>query len=85
VQCRIGIAWLNESTRWHCPRSVTLLPVADMNIRLPFSLIWRKDNPSPLLQKFVAQVEAARLAKELSRGTPKSPPSIGTTIRASRS
>jgi hypothetical protein len=29
-----------------------------MNVRLPFNLIWKKDNPSPLLQKFVAQVEA---------------------------
>ena len=58
VQCRIGIAWLNESTRWHCPRSVMLLPVVDMNVRLPFNLIWKKDNSSPLLHKFVAQVEA---------------------------
>jgi DNA-binding transcriptional LysR family regulator len=58
VQCRIGIAWLNESTRWHCPRGVVLLPVVDMDIRLPFNLIWKKDNSSPLLQKFVAQVEA---------------------------
>ena len=49
---------LNESTRWHCPRSVMLLPVVDMNVRLPFNLIWKKDNSSPLLQKFVAQVEA---------------------------
>ena len=62
VQCRIGIAWLNESTRWHCPRGVTLLPVVDMNVRLPFSLIWKKDNSSTLLQKFVAEVEAARIA-----------------------
>jgi DNA-binding transcriptional LysR family regulator len=58
VQCRIGIAWLNESTRWHCPRGVVLLPVVDMDLRLPFNLVWRKDDSSPLLQKFVAQVEA---------------------------
>jgi DNA-binding transcriptional LysR family regulator len=58
VQCQIGIAWLNESTRWHCPRGVVLRPVADMHVRLPFNLIWKKDNSSPLLQKFVAQVEA---------------------------
>ena len=64
VQCRIGIAWLNESTRWHCPRGVTLLPVVDMNVRLPFSLIWKGDNSSPLLQKFVAQVEAARISSK---------------------
>ena len=34
VQCRIGIAWLTESTRWHCPRGVVLLPVVDMHVRL---------------------------------------------------
>ena len=58
VQCRIGIAWLNESMRWHCPRGIVLLPVVDMKVRLVFNLIWKKDNSSPLLQKFVAQVKA---------------------------
>jgi DNA-binding transcriptional LysR family regulator len=58
VQCRIGIAWMTESTRWHCPRGIVLLPVVDMNVRLPFNLIWKKDNTSPLLQNFVAQVES---------------------------
>lgn len=61
VQCRIGIAWMTESTRWHCPRGIALLPVVDMNVRLPFNLIWKKDNSSPLLQKFVAQVQATKL------------------------
>ena len=61
VQCQIGIAWLNESTRWHCPRGVVLLPVVDMNVALAFNLIWKKDNSSPLLQKFVAQVGAAKI------------------------
>jgi hypothetical protein len=37
-----------------------LLPVVDMNVRLAFNLIWKKDNSSPLLQKFVAQVEGAK-------------------------
>jgi DNA-binding transcriptional LysR family regulator len=63
VQCRIGIAWMTESTRWHCPRDIVLLPVVDMNVRLPFSLIWKKDNSSPLLQKFVAQVEAEKITQ----------------------
>ena len=58
VQCQIGIAWLTESTRWHCPRGVVLLPVVDMSVRLPFNLIWKKDNQSPLLQKLLAQVQA---------------------------
>jgi DNA-binding transcriptional LysR family regulator len=63
VQCRIGIAWMTESTRWHCPRGVVLLPVVDMNVRLPFNLMWKKDNSSLLLQKFVAQVEAEKITQ----------------------
>ena len=62
VQCRIGIAWQTESIRWHCPRGIVLLPVVDMDVRLPYNLIWKKDNSSPLLEKFVAQVEAGRIA-----------------------
>jgi DNA-binding transcriptional LysR family regulator len=60
VQCQIGIAWLTESTRWHCPRGVVLLPVVDMDVRLPFNVIWKKDNASLLLQKFLAQVQASQ-------------------------
>ena len=60
VQCQIGISWLTESTRWHCPRGVVLLPVVDMNVRLPFNVIWKKDNASPLLQKFLALVHGSQ-------------------------
>ena len=59
VQCQIGVAWVTESTRRHCPRDVALLPVVDMDVRLPFNVIWTKDNASPLLQKFLAQVQAS--------------------------
>jgi hypothetical protein len=58
VQCRIGLSWQPETVRWHCPRGIVLLPVVDMDVRLPFSLIWKKDNSSRLLQRFVAQVGA---------------------------
>jgi DNA-binding transcriptional LysR family regulator len=58
VSCRLGVAFVSETTRWQCPRGVTLLPVVDLDFPLPFYLIWRKDDPSALLQSFVAQVEA---------------------------
>ena len=58
VLCRIGLSWQPETVRFHCPRGIVLVPVADMNVRLPFHLIWKKDNSSPLLQRFVAQVDA---------------------------
>jgi DNA-binding transcriptional LysR family regulator len=56
VACRLGVAFVSETTRWQCPRGVTLLHVIDLEFPVPFYLIWRKDDPSPLLQKFVAQV-----------------------------
>ena len=58
VQCRIGLSWQPETVRWNCPQGIVLVPVVDMNVRLPFNLVWKKDNSSPLLQKFVAQVQA---------------------------
>ena len=60
VLCGIGLSWQPETVRWHCPRGVALVPVVDMTVRLPFHLIWRKDNSSPLLLNLVAQVEAHR-------------------------
>lgn len=62
VLCGIGLSWQPETVRWHCPRGIALVPVVDMNVRLPFHLIWKKDNSSPLLQKLVVQVEANRLS-----------------------
>ena len=59
VQCRVGLSWQNECVRWHCPPGIALVTVADMNVRLPFSLVWKKGNTAPLLQKFVALVSSA--------------------------
>src|SRR5437762_13632078 len=56
VSCGLGVAFVSSATRWRCPESVALLPVTDLKLSLPFALIWRKDNASPLLEKFVADV-----------------------------
>jgi DNA-binding transcriptional LysR family regulator len=61
VACRLGVAMVSDSARWQCPGGVTLLPIIDLNVKVSFSLIWRKDNTSPLLEKFVAQVETERV------------------------
>ena len=53
VSCRLGVALVSDSAKWQCPRGVVLLPIADLKVPVPFSLIWRKDNRSPLLQKFL--------------------------------
>ena len=56
VSCRLGVAFVGSATRWRCPASVVVLPVTDLSLPLPLALIWRKDNVSPLLEKFVAEV-----------------------------
>jgi DNA-binding transcriptional LysR family regulator len=58
VACRIGVAFVSSASRWRCRPSVTLLSVTDLNVTLPFALIWRKDNNSPLLAKFTADVKS---------------------------
>jgi len=58
VQCRVGVAFVNSAARWRCPPGVALLPVRDLNLAFPFALMWRKDNNSPLLAKFAADVKS---------------------------
>jgi DNA-binding transcriptional LysR family regulator len=53
VSCRLGVALVSDSARWQCPRGVALLPIVDLKVLVPISLIWRKDNRSPLLQRFL--------------------------------
>ncbi|HEX4588961.1 MAG TPA: LysR substrate-binding domain-containing protein [Gemmataceae bacterium] len=59
VSCRLGVAFVSETARWQCPRGVKLLPVADLDLPVPIYLIWRKDDQSPPVQRFVAQVKAS--------------------------
>jgi DNA-binding transcriptional LysR family regulator len=58
VACGIGVGFVSSASRWRCPPNVALLPVTDLNVPLPFALMWRKDNNSPLLAKFVADVKS---------------------------
>ena len=56
VTCRLGVAFVSDATRWRCPRDVVLRPVVDLVLPITFSLVWRKDDTSPLLARFVADV-----------------------------
>lgn len=56
VSCGLGVAFVSSATRWRCPESVVLVSVADLKLPLPFALVWRKDNDSPLLARFVENV-----------------------------
>src|SRR6266478_4801843 len=52
----LGVGFVNGTARWRCPKGVLILPVVDLNLPLPMSLVWRRDNSSPLLARFVADV-----------------------------
>ena len=56
VSCRLGVAFVSEATRWRCPKDVVFLSVTDLNLPLPFALIWRKDNASPAQAKIAIRI-----------------------------
>ena len=57
VSSGLGVGWVLGTARWRCPETIIVLPVADLNMPLTLALVWRRDNASPLLAKFVADVQ----------------------------
>jgi DNA-binding transcriptional LysR family regulator len=57
VAAGLGVGWVLGTARWRCPKSVVIMPIVDLNVPLPLSLAWRKDNSSPLLTSFVGEVQ----------------------------
>jgi len=53
VSCGLGVAFVTDATRWRCPKEVVLRNVDDLRLPLTVSCIWRKDNRSPLLARFL--------------------------------
>ena len=67
VACRLGVSFVSDATRWRCPKDVVLRPVVDLHLPIAFSLVWRKDNASPLLARFVAEVRQRPDVRALAR------------------
>src|SRR3974390_3063778 len=53
----MGVGWVNGTARWRCPESVVIVSIVDLDMPLPLALVWRKDNTSPLLAGFIADVQ----------------------------
>jgi len=70
VACGLGVAFVTDATRWRCPKDVVLRRVVDLRLPMTVSLIWRKDNGSPLLARFVGAVR--QLAEMLQAHHPAS-------------
>jgi DNA-binding transcriptional LysR family regulator len=57
VSTGLGVGWVLGSARWRCPATVAILPVVDLNVPLMLALAWRRGNSSPLLAKFIGEVQ----------------------------
>jgi DNA-binding transcriptional LysR family regulator len=57
VATGLGVGWVLGTARWRCPKSVVIMPVVDLNVPLPLALAWKRDNTSPLLAGFIAEVQ----------------------------
>ena len=68
VSAGMGVGWVLGSARWRCPETVTILPVVDLNLPLSLNLAWRRDNTSPLLANFVADVQRLRDVRTVNKG-----------------
>jgi DNA-binding transcriptional LysR family regulator len=68
VASGLGVGWVVGSARWRCPESVVISPVVDLNLPLRLALVWRKDNTSPLLANFVAEVRRLPDVRAVNQG-----------------
>jgi len=63
----MGVGWVNGTARWRCPKQVVIVSITDLNMPLPMALAWRKDNTSPLLASFIADVQRLPAVQELNK------------------
>jgi DNA-binding transcriptional LysR family regulator len=68
VSTGLGVGWVLGSARWRCPGTVAILPVVDLNLPLRLALAWRRDNTSPVLARFIAEVQRLPEVRAVNRG-----------------
>ena len=64
----MGLGWVNGTARWRCPEGVVILSVVDLDMPLPLALVWRRDNTSPLLANFIAEVQRLPDVRAVNKG-----------------
>ena len=66
VSTGLGVALVLGTARWRCPETVVISSVVDLNVSLTLALAWRRDNASPLLANFIADVRRLPDVRALS-------------------
>ena len=57
VATGLGVGWVIGTARWRSPETIVIIPVVDLDMPLALSLVWRRDNTSPLLANFISEVQ----------------------------
>jgi DNA-binding transcriptional LysR family regulator len=68
VSTGLGVGWVLGTARWRCPETVAILPVVDLNVPVPLTLAWRRDNTSPLLANFIGEVQRLPDVRAVNKG-----------------
>jgi DNA-binding transcriptional LysR family regulator len=68
VSTGLGVGWVLESARWRCPAAVAILSVVDLNVPVRLALAWRRDNASPLLERFISDVQRMPEVRAANKG-----------------
>jgi DNA-binding transcriptional LysR family regulator len=63
----MGVGWVNGTARGRCPEGVVIMSIADLDMPLPLALAWRRDNTSPLLANFIAEVRSMADVRALAK------------------
>ena len=68
VSTGLGVGWVLATARWRCPETVAILRVVDLNMPVPLTLAWRRDNTSPLLANFIGEVQRLPGVRAVNKG-----------------
>jgi DNA-binding transcriptional LysR family regulator len=68
VATGLGVAWVLGTAGWRRPEGVVMTSVVDLNVPVPLVLAWRKDNKSPLLARFVTELQRLPSVRALNKG-----------------
>jgi len=65
------MAWASDGSTarrdGRCPEGVVIMSVVDLDMPLPLALAWRRDNTSPLLANFIAEVQSLQEVRALAK------------------
>lgn len=58
ISVEMGIGFVRSSLSNQVPKNVRIRPVKGISMTIRFGMVWRKNDPTPALQRFVAQVKS---------------------------